>query len=129
MILIDTSGWLHYFLNGPLIECYAKYLEKPNTVLTPTIVLYEVYKKIKIQSEEQYADMAASQMNRTMVAPLSDSIAYLAADISVQYKLAMADAIIYATADSLGAKLVTSDADFKDLPGVLYISPEQPEEE
>ena len=124
MTLVDTSGWLHYFLNGPLIERYAKFLEKSDTVLTPTIVLYEVYKKVKVQSEEKYADVAASQMNRTVVVSLSDSIAYSAADLSLEYKLAMADAIIYATALEHRTQLITSDADFKGLPGVLYLSPE-----
>jgi predicted nucleic acid-binding protein len=33
----------------------------------------------------------------------------------------MADAIIYAAAQSLGATLVTGDAHFADLPGVEFI--------
>jgi predicted nucleic acid-binding protein len=33
----------------------------------------------------------------------------------------MADSMIYATAVSIGADLVTSDADFAALPGVVYL--------
>jgi toxin FitB len=52
---------------------------------------------------------------------LTESIVLLAADISLQYGLAMADAIVYATAQDREARVVTSDADLKDLPGVVYL--------
>ncbi|MCP4662434.1 MAG: type II toxin-antitoxin system VapC family toxin, partial [bacterium] len=44
-----------------------------------------------------------------------------AADLSLEFRLAMADAIVYATARSYQVELVTSDADFVDLPEVTYI--------
>ena len=40
--------------------------------------------------------------------------------LSLKHKLAMADAIVYATAVSEGAKVLTCDADLADLPGVTY---------
>ncbi|MFO0766052.1 MAG: PIN domain-containing protein [Nitrospiraceae bacterium] len=52
---------------------------------------------------------------------MTDSIAYLAADLSLRHGLAMADAIIYATAQDQGAEVITGDADLKDLPGVRYL--------
>jgi predicted nucleic acid-binding protein len=53
--------------------------------------------------------------------PLTDSIAYLAADLSFRHGLGMADAIIYATGKDQNAQIVTGDADLKDLPGVLSV--------
>jgi predicted nucleic acid-binding protein len=50
-----------------------------------------------------------------------ESIAYLGADVSMRHGLAMADAIVYATAQDQEAEVVTGDADLKDLPGVVYI--------
>lgn len=47
-------------------------------------------------------------------------IALLAADLHRQYKLATADAIVYATAQEHGADLLTCDAHFEKLPGVVY---------
>jgi predicted nucleic acid-binding protein len=35
--------------------------------------------------------------------------------------LAMADAIVYATAKDQEAEVITGDADLKDLPGVVYV--------
>ena len=44
-----------------------------------------------------------------------------AADGALERRLAMADAIVYATARRFGATLVTADADFEDLPDVVLI--------
>jgi predicted nucleic acid-binding protein len=52
---------------------------------------------------------------------LDSSIAIAAAQISIRHRLAMADAIIYAIAESAGAQLVTSDTDFRDLGRVIVI--------
>ncbi len=120
MLLIDSSGWLEFFTDGPLAGTYAQHLKHPNHVLTPTIVLYEVYKIIKRQRSEEEALTTAAQMGKTQLVPLNDTIALTAADASLTYQLAMADAIVYATALTHKAKLVTSDADLASLPGVVY---------
>jgi predicted nucleic acid-binding protein len=119
--LLDSSGWIEFFSGGPLAARYASYLKDPARLITPTVVLYEVYKKIKRQRGEEAALMAAGQLKGTELIPLTDSIALLAADSSLQHGLAMADAIVYATAKDLNARLVTGDADLKDLPDVVYI--------
>ena len=54
MIIIDSSGWLHYFMNGDLAESYARYLTKRfREIVTPSIVLYEVYKKLRKEVDEE----------------------------------------------------------------------------
>ena len=125
MRVIDSSGWVEYFLNGPAAEDYAGFIEKPREIITPTIVLYEVYKKVKKESNQEWALEAAEQMQRTRVVGLSPAIAYEAADWSLDQGLAMADAIVYATARFYRSDLVTSDVDFKNLPSVEYISCER----
>ncbi len=121
--LIDSSGWIQYFTAGRLADKYAVYIKNLKTIRTPTIVLYEVYKIIKREKGEESALLIAGQIGKTTVIPLSDSIALAAADISLQYRLAMADAIVYATAQEEGAELITSDADLQGLPGVVYLPP------
>ena len=120
MLLVDSSGWLEFFMDGPLASTYAQHLKHPNDVLTPTVVLYEVYKVIKRQRSEEEALTAIAQMGKTQVVPLNDTIALTAADASLTYQIAMADAIVYATALTHKAKLATSDADLASLPGVVY---------
>lgn len=121
MTLVDSSGWLEYFTNGPLASRYAAHLKDSKQVFTPTVVLYEVYKIIKRQRGEEEALAACAQMGKTQVVALTDSIALTAADVSLAHQLAMADAIVYATAVTHQAALVTSDADLAALPGVTYL--------
>ena len=120
-VLLDSSGWIEFFTGGPLAENYAPYLTSRYQLITPTIVLYEVYKKIKRERGEETALLFAGRLNATQVVQLTESIALLAADMSLKHGLAMADAIVYATARDQEAEVVTGDADLKDLPGVVYV--------
>jgi predicted nucleic acid-binding protein len=121
MILVDSSGWIDFFTDGGNAAKYGSYLEKPSEVLTPTIVLYEVYKLIKRERTEEEALLAAAQIQKTRIVPLSDSLALAAADVSLEFRLAMADSIVYATALAEDAELVTSDSDLRNLPGVTFL--------
>jgi predicted nucleic acid-binding protein len=56
------------------------------------------------------------------VAPLETSIALLAPEFNRKFKLATADAIVYATAKHCGAELLTFDAHFAKLPAVTYLA-------
>ena len=123
--VVDSSGWIHYLLNGPLAERYVEYVQKPAHVLTPSIIVYEVYKTVKRSANEDLACEAIAALQDTVVVPLDSYLARSAADISLHHKLSMADAIVYATARKYSVSLYTSDADFKGLPGVDYISSEE----
>ncbi|MDP3722798.1 MAG: type II toxin-antitoxin system VapC family toxin [Candidatus Omnitrophota bacterium] len=121
-MLVDSSGWIEFFTEGPLVDAYASHLKHPHQLITPTVVFYEVYKIIKRQRSEEEALAAIAQMGKTHIVPLTDSLALTAADLSLTYHLAMADAIVYATALTERVTLVTSDADLQHLPGVQYLT-------
>lgn len=121
MKVVDSAGWIEYFVDGPLAERYASYIENPSDLLTPSIVIYEVLKKIFRDSGERSAVEAIANMQKTTVAPLSSELAISAAEISISHKLPMADAIVYATAQSVEAVVVTSDQHFRDIPGVEFV--------
>ena len=121
-LLVDSSGWIEYFSGGPLAQRYGSYLTPPAELITPTIVVYEVYKKIKRERGEEVALRVTASLTATQVIPLTESIALMAADVSLQYGLAMGDAIIYAAGQDQEARVLTSDADLKDLPGVVYLN-------
>lgn len=123
MKLIDSYGWIEYFSNGPLAKKYAAYIEdvNENNAVTPTVVVYEVYKRLKKEKGEQVALEAYAQMTRSKLVPLDESTALGAADASLRTGLAMADAIVYTTARTYSAELITSDKDLKGLEGVRFI--------
>ena len=121
MIIIDSSGWIEYFTDGPLSAEYAKYLKDFTKIVTPTIVLYEVYKKVRKERTEEDALLAVSLLSRTSIVPLRESTSLLAADLSLKHSLPMADAIVYATALEENCKVITSDMHFKGLVNVTLI--------
>ncbi|MBU0573355.1 MAG: type II toxin-antitoxin system VapC family toxin [Candidatus Margulisiibacteriota bacterium] len=119
--LVDSCGWLEYFTEGKLAEKYYAYLRRFHNIITPTMVVYEVYKKIKKERGEEEALLAAAQIEETEIVPLTHSTALLAADVSLEHKIPMADAMIYATARIHSARLVTSDEHLENLENVVYL--------
>lgn len=121
MIVIDSSGWIEFFTDGRLADEYARHLRHLPSVVTPVIVIYEVYKRLKRDLSEDDAVVAVSAMQRSTVVGITQDLALSAADLSLEYGLAMADAIVLATARQFGAELVTSDRDFQGMQGVTYL--------
>jgi len=121
VILVDSSGWIEFFTGGANAGKYGVYLEQTSQIVTPTMVLYEVYKIVKRERTEEEALLAAAQIQKTRLIPLSESLALAAADVSLEFRLAMADAVVYATARAENAELVTGDKDLRGLPGVTYL--------
>lgn len=122
--VIDSSAWLEYFTNGKLASKCASFIESANEVdfFTPTIVLFEVYKKVKREKGREAAVQVAAQISgKTTLIQLTDVIAIQAAELSIMHNLKIADAIIKATTDELDAVLVTCDSDFKGLTGVNLV--------
>lgn len=121
MVVVDSSGWIEFLSGGPKAQAYAAYLKDPERIVTPTIVLYEVYKKLKREMGEDVADLCLGRMKKTRLVPLDDDLAIAAAELSLEFSLAMADAFILATARAFQAELITSDADFQKVPGARVL--------
>ena len=85
------------------------------------IEIYEVYKVIRRDLSEERALEAVAALRRATIAPVDESLALEAADLSLAHGLAMADSLVYATARRHGATLVTSDADFQGLPNAVIV--------
>lgn len=121
LVLVDSSGWVEFLGDGPLAEKFALYFEHEERLIVPAIMLFEVYKKLLSTQGSTAADKFLSAALRARVVPLDERLALLAARISLDRRLAMADAIIYATAQTIGALLVTADKHFRGLPGTNVI--------
>lgn len=121
MILVDSFGWIEYLAEGRLAERYEEYLDNLAEVITPTIVLYEVYRKLRRERKEEETLLVVAQIMKTRIVPLSQEIALSAAEISLKHSLPMADAIVYATAVKEACPVVTSNPHFKGLEDVIYL--------
>ena len=107
MNLVDSSGWLEYFADGPNAKFFAPPLEAIAELIVPTISIYEVFKRILQQRGEDAALQAAALMQQGYVVELTAPISLAAARISMDRKIPMADSIILATANTYGASLWT----------------------
>jgi predicted nucleic acid-binding protein len=122
MNVVDSSGWLEYFADGPNADFFAPALESVSDLLVPTLSLYEVFKKVLQQRGEGDALQAVAVMIQGQVIYLDVDLALSAAKVSTELKLPMADSVMLATAQAHGATLWTQDADFEEIAGVQYIA-------
>jgi len=120
MNLIDSSAWLEYFTDGNNAEFFAPVIENIDEVIISVINLYEVYKKVLLEKDENEAIQAIALMQQAKVIDITNSISILAAKLSIKFKMPMADSIIYATARMYDAIVWTQDSHFKDLEYVKY---------
>ncbi|HEX9387114.1 MAG TPA: type II toxin-antitoxin system VapC family toxin [Anaerolineales bacterium] len=121
MHVVDSSGWVEYFVNGPNAGFFASPIRDIENLIIPSICLYEVFKRVLLEFGEDKALETIGEMLLGIVIDLDRDIAIRAAQISLESKLAMADSIILATARANNATLLTQDEHFKDLEGVKYI--------
>lgn len=120
MNVVDSSGWLEYFAEGPNADFFAAAIEETVELIVPSISMYEVFKRILQQRDENAALIAIATMSQGQVIALDIALALSAAKLSSETKLPMADSIILATAHAYNATLWTQDSDL-NLEGVKYV--------
>lgn len=121
MNLVDSSGWIEYFIEAPNAAVFAPLIEETKNLIVPSIVMYEVFKKLLVETDDGTALQAATQMQLGKVISLDESLALNAARIGYDLRLSLADSIILASARLYNATLYTQDEHFKNIPHVKYI--------
>ena len=122
MNVVDSSGWVEYFVNGPNASFFAPPIEDIRNLIVPAISLYEVFKKTLQSHDEGEALKAVAQMKQGQILDLDEDLALSAAKLSCQFKLPMADSMILATARVHRATLWTQDDHFRRMAGVRFIA-------
>ncbi|MDJ0816413.1 MAG: type II toxin-antitoxin system VapC family toxin [Desulfobacterales bacterium] len=121
MNLVDSSGWLEFFADGPNASFFAAPLKKVDELIVPTISIYEVFKSVLRQRDESAGLQAVALMKQGEVIDLTIDISMKAAKLSLDHKIPMADSIILATGRLYQATIWTQDVDFKGLKDVKFI--------
>ena len=120
--VVDSSGWIEYFADGPNADFFEAAIEDVSSLIVPSICIYEVFKRLLAEPNgEELALRVIAAMQRGRAVELNAELALEAAKTSWELKLPMADSIILATAQSHEATVWTQDSDFKGLPGVEYV--------
>jgi predicted nucleic acid-binding protein len=120
MNIVDSSGWLSYFADEPNAKYFLAPLLDAASLVVPTVTIYEVFKVVLRESDENDALQAVVAMQRGKVVDLSASLAISASKLNLKHNLPMADSIILATAMEFNAVLWTQDSDFEKISGVKY---------
>ena len=120
MNIVVSSGWLAYFADESNAEHFAIPLQDSDSLVVPTVTIYEVFKVVHRESSENDALEAIAAMQKGKVVELSLSLAISASKLSTEHRLPMADSVILATARHFGAVLWTQDSDFQGIAGVKY---------
>jgi predicted nucleic acid-binding protein len=120
MNIVDSSCWLEYLMDTAIGANVAPVIENAGELMVPTITLYEVFKKLLAEKDEEYALDVVAYMQTGTVIELNSGLSLSAAHISRKYKLPMADSIIYATSQRYSAILFSCDKHFKDFPDIRY---------
>jgi predicted nucleic acid-binding protein len=120
MRVIDTSAWIEFLIDSETGQKIEAAMPAHDAFIVPTIVQFELAKWLTREVTEDRKEAVLANTTQCVVVPLDTPIALRSAQVSREQKLSAADAIIYATALAYDAELVTCDAHFKDLPGVLY---------
>ena len=120
MNIVDSSGWLAYFADEPNAKHFLIPLKDTDSLVVPTITIYEVFKVVLRESSENEALQAVAAMQKGTVADLTPKLAIAASKLSLQRRLPMADSIVLATSQVFSAKIWTQDSDFKNISGAKY---------
>jgi len=112
MNLVDSSAWLAYLAGERNAEFFAEAIEDAESLIVPTVCLYEVFKVVLREKSEDEAFQIAAAMQQGTVVDLTGELAIEAAAIAHDQGLAFADSVIFATAQKLEATIWTQDEHF-----------------
>jgi len=122
MRVVDTSAWLEWIKDSELGRRIGAEVPTPDRWIVPTIVQFELARALTRQISEEAAEQAIASSTKCVILQLDTRLAVRAAEYARVHSLAMADAIVYATAIENGADLLTCDAHFATLPDVVYFA-------
>lgn len=120
MNLVDSSGWIEYLLDTERADRFAGPIEQRNILLVPVIALFEVHRVLGRKLPLEMVAKCLDVMRRGRVLEITDRRAVAAADVAIQHRLAMADAIMYSLALEHHATFWTQDVNYQGLPGVQW---------
>ena len=74
MNIIDSSGWLEYFSDGPNAKHYLPPLSDTSTLIVPVVTIYEVFRVVLRESSENEALQAVAAMQKGKKSSISMQI-------------------------------------------------------
>ena len=120
MNVVDSSGWIEFFVGGPNAGFFETPLNVVDELLVPSVTLLEVYRYVLRKEGREKALSVAATMSQGRVIDLDAGLAIEAAELGASHGLPLADSVIYASALTQEATLWTQDADFDGMDHAEY---------
>ena len=118
-VVLDSSGWIELLAGTSRAPLFEPALHVDRLVV-PAIVRYEVGRYTFLHQGASGRELALTALSKFEQVPVDELLADAASELAYIHKLAMADALVYATARTLDTELWTQDKHFEHLPGVKF---------
>ena len=93
-VLLDSSVWIEWLTRGKRLTSCQRYMDKCHIVGVPSLVIFEVCRKVTTRVSEDESLRVAAWLRTFGILNLSDEVALHAVDLSIAYKLGMADSLV-----------------------------------
>jgi len=121
--VMDTSVWVDFYLGNKQVHDLVIERLRNREIIVPSVCAYEVALAIDRRISEEHIKVVVANMREQHIDELTFDRAVAASNYRHEKKLAMADAIVFATAQFYNATLITFDRDFEGLPNVHLLKP------
>lgn len=118
--LVDASGWLEYFSDGPDAAFIAQTLQEIDRLVVPVVTILEVFERVCRDHGEGEALQAVAAMQQGRVVPLDTSLALEAGRLAVEHRVPATAGAVLAAAARHEARVWTLDERLRHVPGVQY---------
>ncbi len=120
MKTFDSWAWVEYFRGSRPGAQVKQFLESKEVLFTPSVCLAEIKAKYLREGHDP-TDRLGFVKSRTSIIAVDASVAEAAADLKVQHRLHMVDAIVLSCAFASGSELVTGDKHFRGIADVVML--------
>jgi len=120
MNIVDASGWIEYFADGPDAAFVAQTLQETDTLLVPTVTILEVFGHVCRDHGESAALQAAAAMQQGQVISLDTPGALDAGRLSVEHGVSASAGAVLAAARQHSATVWSLDEGVRHVKGVRF---------
>ena len=123
MNVVDATGWLEYFSDGPDAAFVAQVLQEADELVVPTITILDVFERVCSEHGEGAALQAAAAMQQGTVVTLDTPMAMAAGRLAVAQGVSTGAGAVLAAAERHQARVWTLDEEVRHVPGIQYRAP------
>lgn len=118
--VVDASGWLEYFTDGPDAAFFAQTLQEVEELVVPTITILDVFRHVYRHGDEGDALQAAAAMQQGKVVDLDTTAVLSAGRLSVRHDLSPSAGVVLAAARQHEGRVWTLEDELRSVEGVQY---------